>query len=140
MPAGASQSTEDVRQRANRQMALLWGAAALGLLVLSPLGGHIAAGLWACPFKTLTGVPCPTCGVTRSALALSHFDIAGALIAYPLQTLGWIVFIGGGLAAAGWALLGRRFPSPPGPLPLWAKAGIGTTIASNWLYCIATGV
>ncbi len=30
-----------------------------------------------CPIRFLTGVPCPTCGVTRALLSLLHLDFAG---------------------------------------------------------------
>ena len=33
-----------------------------------------------CPFKLLTGVPCPGCGMTRAYLHLFEGDIQGAFI------------------------------------------------------------
>jgi hypothetical protein len=37
-----------------------------------------------CGFKTLTGVPCPTCGSTRAIVHLSHGDVASAFFMNPL--------------------------------------------------------
>ena len=36
-------------------------------------------GLWSCPLRQLTGIPCPTCYLTRSVLATLHGDLAQAL-------------------------------------------------------------
>jgi hypothetical protein len=40
-----------------------------------------------CVFKGLTGIPCPTCGSTRSVVHLAHGDILSALTMNPLTTL-----------------------------------------------------
>ena len=37
-----------------------------------------------CPFKLLTGVPCPGCGMTRAYLHLFEGDIQGAFYFHPL--------------------------------------------------------
>lgn len=129
-----------VRRRARRQFALLWGAVAVSLLLLAPFGHLLTTFLPACPFKTLTGWPCPACGATRAALALAHLDLIGALIRYPLATLAWIGLIAGGLLAAGWTLLGRDLPEPPRTWPLWSRALLVLIVATNWAYSIATGV
>ena len=31
-------------------------------------------GLWTCPFFKFTGIPCPSCGLTRSLISLSQGD------------------------------------------------------------------
>ena len=36
-----------------------------------------------CLFKQITGIPCPSCGSTRSVLSLLHGDLTGALIWNP---------------------------------------------------------
>jgi hypothetical protein len=41
-----------------------------------------------CTFKGITGIPCPTCGSTRSAVFLSQGDVASALSMNPLTALG----------------------------------------------------
>ena len=40
-----------------------------------------------CVFKGLTGIPCLTCGSTRSVVHLSHGDILSAFTMNPLTTL-----------------------------------------------------
>ncbi len=126
--------------RAWHQLRILWAAVALGLLALSPLGGHFTRFLVACPFKSLTGYPCPTCGSTRSALALAHFDVLGALKHYPLPTLGWIVLIGGGLLAGLSVAAGIAVPPPPRRLAGWQRWLLVAALLANWAYSIATGV
>lgn len=37
-----------------------------------------------CPFKALTGLPCPGCGMTHAFLALGRLDFSGAWNANPL--------------------------------------------------------
>lgn len=49
---------------------------------------------WGCAFRTITGWPCPGCGLTRAADHFAHFNLLGALKANPLGTL----------AAAGFAV------------------------------------
>jgi len=41
-----------------------------------------------CPFKAVTGLPCPGCGMTRAFLHLADGDIAGAFHFHPLF---WLV-------------------------------------------------
>ena len=48
-----------------------------------------------CSFRTITGYPCPGCGLTRVADYFSHFNFYGAFKANPL----------GAMAAAGFAAL-----------------------------------
>ena len=32
-----------------------------------------------CPIKTMTGIPCPACGMTRAFMCILHFDFSGAV-------------------------------------------------------------
>lgn len=124
---------------ARRQLGLLWGAVAAALVVLSPLGERLAPALPACPLKTWTGLPCFTCGATRTALELAHFDLLGALALSPLMTVAWIALIGGGLVAGLAALAGRGVPEPPGNLAWkWRFAAVGVLLA-NWAYLVWAG-
>lgn len=124
----------------DRQLGWLWGAAALSLILLSPLAPTLAGGLWSCPFKLLTGIPCPSCGTARAALALADFQPLQAVIRYPLPTVAWTLFVGGGLIAGWRAWRGLPLPRIPRRLPAWAKLGLVAAVLANWAYSIATGV
>lgn len=60
-----------------------------------------------CPLRTLTGIPCPTCFLTRSALATLHGDLGEAL---ELHLFGPPLVLG--LGWVGWrqAVMGRELP------------------------------
>ena len=62
--------------------------AATGLSGLLHLAGHDLLSalpkIPLCPFKALTGLPCPGCGMTHAFLALGRLDFAGACAANPL--------------------------------------------------------
>lgn len=122
----------------SRQTALLWGGVALALVALSPLAPYIVDGLWTCPFKSVTGVPCPTCGTARAALALSRGEVWHALTQYPLPSLAWILFVAGGFYSL-WLGLTKRLPiSLPKRLPVWARISIVVAVAANWIYSIVS--
>ncbi|MCH9650763.1 MAG: DUF2752 domain-containing protein [Deltaproteobacteria bacterium] len=123
----------------NRQFGLLWGGVAASLVVVSPLGPYFANWLPRCQFKAILGLPCPGCGTTRSALALSHFDVSAALAANPLATLAWAGLIFGGLLAGVLALADRRVPELPSRLPVSWRWTITLALAANWVYLVIHG-
>ncbi|MBT1712096.1 DUF2752 domain-containing protein [Fulvivirgaceae bacterium PWU5] len=47
-------------------------------------GGDNHAHVTLCMFKDMTGVPCPSCGITRSLLSLLHGNVQEALWINPL--------------------------------------------------------
>jgi len=55
--------------------------AAFGALLLSPDG--IADGPVVCPFRLLTGLPCPGCGLTRAWVYLAHGQWGDSFVANP---------------------------------------------------------
>lgn len=48
----------------------------------------------ACPWRSVTGIPCPFCGATTAALAVADLDPAAALQASPLVMVGALVMVG----------------------------------------------
>jgi hypothetical protein len=59
-------------------------------LLLFAFVALVVAGLpWRCPFLFVTGLPCPTCGMTRATRLALHGDFAGATRMHPL----WFVVV-----------------------------------------------
>jgi hypothetical protein len=93
----------------------------------------------ACVFREIAGIPCPTCGATRSLVCLAHGDFSGALAMNPLAALtatGTLVYF---FCDAGALLL--RLPaltvSSSPREGTAAKSAALALIAANWLYLIA---
>ncbi len=88
-----------------------------------------------CPLRSLTGVPCPFCGLTTATVALTHGQWADAARANPLAYAGAAAALGITPILIARAL--GKLP-PPGPLStrnrrFLAAAGIAVT-AGSWLY------
>lgn len=124
---------------ASRQIGLLWGLVALALLALSPLAPQLAAAAPACPLKSISGLPCPTCGATRTALALAALDPWTALALNPLVTAAWVFLVAGGLLALVYTLAGRSLPRLPNRLPLTLRLVTVAAVAVNWTYLVLAG-
>lgn len=70
-----------------RQLALIYAAlAAAGAAALRWRGEDILR-FARCPWRDLTGWPCPSCGATHAAHALARLDLAAAWRANPLVAL-----------------------------------------------------
>jgi hypothetical protein len=120
----------------------LWltvGGASLCLLAIALATPGIQLPL--CVFKILTGIPCPTCGLTRAVIALSRGDLGRALSMNPLAAVAGVAAIGYLVYAA--AVLVLRLPRlRPLVTPLDARIlriAAVTLVAGNWLWLIATG-
>ena len=123
----------------HRLNALIIGLIALGILVggrfllsdphsnapihLSLPGGNEIS-LFACPFRTLTGLPCPICGITRSVLLALRGDISASFRTHPLG-----LFV----------VLGAVFGILYGVLALWTPAlpETGNRRLMSWLIIAA---
>jgi hypothetical protein len=87
-------------------------ALALAVLAALPRGGD-----WpdrsptTCPFKLITHLRCPLCGMTRATFHLLHGDLAGALAVHPLAPLVLLLVVGGGVALLARLALGRPVPA-----------------------------
>jgi hypothetical protein len=58
------------------------GAAALAIAcIVSP--AEVESGPTVCPFRLMTGLPCPGCGLTRSWVFIAHGDYGAAARANP---------------------------------------------------------
>ena len=120
-----------------RQLAFLWGGAALACAAAAPWASGLARGLPPCPFHALLGIPCLTCGGTRALLALARFDVGAALLWNPLAAAAGIFLVLGGFLALGAALTGRGVETPR-PTPA-LRAALAIAVAANWVFLVASG-
>lgn len=76
---------------------LFWAALLLGFLLFPFLTNAGDTGILRCRFHELTGLSCPTCGMSRSLNAFVHFHFADAfrlhLLGPVIYTLSVILFI-----------------------------------------------
>lgn len=114
LPAVARRVTvvelSDVRTAAG----VLLAGAAVRATMAHPIG-------LACPLRTLTGVPCPLCGMTTSVTAMSRLRIGEALAANPGGVVVALV------AVAVLLFRNRRTVA----LPVWL---IPAALACMWLF------
>jgi hypothetical protein len=121
---------------AERQLAFVWGGLALAAFALRPLWTVLAPYLRPCVLREVTGLPCPTCGATRGALALLEGRVADALTLNPLVTVAAAAFMIGGVLAPLWAWRRGTAPKFQSPLPGWSRLGIVVAILGNWAWVI----
>lgn len=93
-----------------------------------------------CTFKGLTGLPCLTCGMTRSWVALLHGDLPQAFVWNPIGATLCLVTVLGTLY-----LIGRTFGAPalrlassPGERRA-LRVGLVLGVAVNWLFVFGQG-
>lgn len=97
------------RRLASSELVAAAGVAALGVsALLSP--EHIEDGPVLCPFRRLTGLPCPGCGLTRSWTYLTHGWWRESLDAHLFGALLALVVLGLALTAVRARV--RRTPAP----------------------------
>lgn len=62
-------------------------------LAYSLFYSHSHSGITVCPIKNITGIPCPSCGTTRSVISLLQGDFNQAAYINPLGFLAAAVMI-----------------------------------------------
>jgi hypothetical protein len=96
---------------------------------------HAATGVeLLCPLRTLTGVPCPLCGMTRAATSLAAGDLGASLAFNPFLLVLALATAVMTVLMAGRAL---GLVGPARPMPdrarRWVIVGIGVLVAVSWL-------
>lgn len=101
--------------------------AAIVAAVLSP--AHIDHGPVLCPFRRLTGLPCPGCGMTRSWVHLMHGQWRDAVVANPFG----IVALAAVLALAVYVVVCRVRRRPAPELDRLVRTPPARVIVAAWL-------
>jgi hypothetical protein len=86
---------EIINARPAEPVHMVWGPIAALIIATAGFLESIAPHLPGCIFHEITGFPCPTCGGTRSLIALSRLDLVSSLMYNPLVPLfafGLIIF------------------------------------------------
>jgi len=110
--------------------------AAVGILILmrfDPLGL-----LRPCPLRTLTGIPCPTCGATSVLRDLAAGDLRGAFRASPLAAAGAIAVALSAIAALAILPWADRVRMPSWLLRKPVLILLVLLVLANWAYLIVT--
>ena len=99
-------------------------------------------GSFHCVFKAVFGIPCPTCGITRSLAAISHFDFAAAFRFNPMVFIALLIIWTWGLFSLYGFGSGKGVPiievnrTPA----IVLKAFFISALIANWAYLIGTGI
>ena len=129
------------RKKGDLDLGLVYGGIGIFGFVGARFFSELTALFPPCPFHYLTGLPCPTCGTTRSGILLSQFRILDAFLTNPLFVL---VCLGIGLWAVSALVLhfsGKRmrFESWNRVKP-FIRILLITVILANWVYLILVRV
>ena len=109
-------------------------AAAVGVLHLDHLP------ITFCAFKAMTGLPCMTCGTTRTLGRLFLLDLPGAVQMNPLAAAVGLALVPWGLADLALLRRGCALALEVSPrLAPFVRVGAVTLLAVNWAYLIAAG-
>ncbi len=121
---------------------LWWIIAVLAALGLVAAAGTTGAtgGPVVCPFRAVTGFPCPTCGFLRTAGLLLDGAVARAFAMNPLDALTMVLGVPTVAAlwianrTAGWTV--KISLSRPERLVAWSL--LAAAFAVNWVYVLST--
>jgi hypothetical protein len=115
------------------------GVAVVGIGMLCT--AWVLPGLWAhgvnpippCIFHTVTGLPCPFCGGTRSFAAMAHGNIAGAAHVFPIGPLLFVALVAAVIYSTWAVVTGRRLHLTMDRKLVRILTAVGLLVlATNW--------
>lgn len=128
------------KQGALSDPELIWGSLGLMVLLTARFMPTKLMSLYACPFRTLTGIPCFSCGMTRTFRFMARLEPGKALRLNPLGTA-LFVFVAVFVLYAAVVLLFRlprvRFTIKHAWMKWALRLGIPAVVIANWIYVMA---
>ncbi len=120
----------EARRRLTAAAEVVGAGGVAGLLVAALLpAAHIEDGPVLCPFRRLTGLPCPGCGLTRSWVYLMHGDVHASLWSNPFGP----VAIAAVLILAVTSVRARLRREPPPDLDRLARQPWVVAVFALWM-------
>jgi hypothetical protein len=123
-----------------RRLVWIWAATAAGAVLAAPLLVRLGDLLPACALRSLTGLPCPTCGSLRALRSLAAGKPLEAASQNPLFTIAALLFVAGGLLAPVWVRAERRRPWTLRMDPRVGWALVLAAVLLQWVYLWRAGV
>jgi hypothetical protein len=77
----------------DRRIRIFLAAVFLGLILFPFIISPAPAGIITCKFHQITGHSCPTCGMTRSLVALTHLHLKEAFLYHLFGPLVYVIFL-----------------------------------------------
>ena len=77
----------------DRRIRIFLAAVFLGIILFPFLINPSSAGIITCKFHQITGHSCPTCGMTRSLVALTHLHLKEAFLHHLFGPLVYVIFL-----------------------------------------------
>ncbi len=111
-------------------LGIVWTVLVGVFVLLKPAGSEATL----CVFRNVTGVPCPTCGSSRAALAVVQGRPLEAIVFNPFVTVAGALAIAWGTVRVGF---GRRIEIDLASRQrrlVWVV--IGALLGANWVYVI----
>jgi hypothetical protein len=120
---------------------IVWGPMAFMFLVAAGMYKGLIGLLPRCIFHELTGIPCLTCGATRSAVSLSGFDLISSLMYNPLVPLFFIGVMALSLTAFAGVVFNKSLKLELTPVQRKSiRITVICLIVANWVYLVAAGI
>jgi hypothetical protein len=127
-------------RKASEGSTVVWLAAA-ALLVVARMYPFDRFPLVSCPLKSMTGIPCPTCGMTRAFVRITHGQWATAFHVSPLGALLALASVGVAIYGLLRLTVWRR-PFELQLTPTESRVLRGVVVSAfvlNWMYLVVSG-
>lgn len=120
------------------EFAIIYGVIAILALVAARVL-PVQDILLSCPFREATGIPCPSCGMTRSLVHLAHGDLAGSLTLNPLFSMAMMTALFLFFAGSSRLLFSRSRITLAHTRREGAflRAGLACLFLVNWIYLLS---